>query len=131
MHAQSELFKEFGEQSPLEKMHACKTLGICSGGDSNLLAGMAEEDVRPGHLPAFVSWHAALRPLMLGAAARRSNCSLCFHRERGFVRWLSSPYSAQIWPPTLQLWRTGAQDADGRVDLQTARRIARRCSACS
>lgn len=44
VHAQSELFKEFGEQSPLEKMHASKTLRICSESDTNLLAGLSEED---------------------------------------------------------------------------------------
>lgn len=46
VHAQSDLFKEFGEQSPLEAMHSSKTLATATTDDSNILAGLSEQDVR-------------------------------------------------------------------------------------
>ena len=46
MHAQSDLFKEFGEKSPLETMHASKTIATATAEGSNILAGLSEEDVR-------------------------------------------------------------------------------------
>ena len=46
VHAQSDVFKEFGEVSPLETMHATKTLATATAEGSNILAGLSDEDVR-------------------------------------------------------------------------------------
>eukprot|EP01043_Picozoa_sp_COSAG02_P070474 COSAG02_NODE_12493_length_1537_cov_1.769124_3_plen_72_part_00 len=51
MQAQSEVFKQFGEISPLETMHAAKTLATATAEGSDILAGLSHEDVR---VPNFV-----------------------------------------------------------------------------
>ena len=79
MHAQSDLFKEFGEKSPLETMHASKTIATATAEGSNILAGLSEEDVR---LPNSLRTGCAFFSIsFLFPRVARDVISCCFQRR--------------------------------------------------
>ena len=98
VQAQSEVFKEFGEISPLETMHAAKTLATATAEGSDILAGFSHEDVR---LPKFVDPRGVLLQMLAASTCGSVAESHTARRGVGFLKSRSLSFSGPIWQPTL------------------------------